>query len=193
MLKKILVGLAAVLLVLVIVIATRPADFRVERKTTVAAPSQVVFDQINDLHAWEKWNPWYKDEPTQKLTYAGPANGKGASYSWKGEKTGSGTATIVDSKPAEHVGLTLQFTAPMESTTIADFTVKPEGDTVEVTWAMSGVNGFMGKAFSMVMDMDKMVGGSFERGLSDLKKVSEEEAKRRAAAAAEATTQPATP
>ena len=34
---------------------------------------------------------------------------------------------------------------------------------------MSGENGAMGKLFSLFMDMDKTVGGDFERGLAALK------------------------
>ena len=33
---------------------------------------------------------------------------------------------------------------------------------------MEGSNGFLGKAISLVMDMDAMVGGDFEQGLADL-------------------------
>jgi hypothetical protein len=33
---------------------------------------------------------------------------------------------------------------------------------------MEGKNGFVGKALSLVMDMDAMVGNQFEQGLGDL-------------------------
>jgi hypothetical protein len=39
--------------------------------------------------------------------------------------------------------------------------------------AMDGHNGLLGKLFHLVMNMDKMVGGDFERGLAALKSVSE--------------------
>ena len=35
---------------------------------------------------------------------------------------------------------------------------------------MQGEHDFMGKAMSLFMDMDKMVGPDFERGLANLKK-----------------------
>ena len=38
---------------------------------------------------------------------------------------------------------------------------------------MSGDKNFMAKAFTMFMDMDKMVGTDFEKGLAEMKKVSE--------------------
>jgi len=52
MIKKILLGVAAfiaVVLVLVLIIAaTRPADFRVERTARLAASPLALFDQVND-------------------------------------------------------------------------------------------------------------------------------------------------
>jgi len=41
---------------------------------------------------------------------------------------------------------------------------------------MSGTNGFASKLFSVFVDMDKMVGGDFERGLAQLKAASEKPA-----------------
>jgi hypothetical protein len=37
-----------------------------------------------------------------------------------------------------------------------------------MTWAMTGRNNFMAKAVGVCMDMDKMVGTEFEKGLATL-------------------------
>jgi uncharacterized protein YndB with AHSA1/START domain len=42
-----------------------------------------------------------------------------------------------------------------------------------VTWSLAGNNNFISKAVCLFMDMDKMVGGDFEKGLADLKSVAE--------------------
>jgi hypothetical protein len=47
---------------------------------------------------------------------------------------------------------------------------------------MSGNNSFMGKAFSLVMNMDRMIGGQFEKGLADLKALAERETRQASAA-----------
>lgn len=49
MVKKILIALAALILLLVVVIAMRQADFRITRSTTISAPPGAVFAQVNDL------------------------------------------------------------------------------------------------------------------------------------------------
>ena len=38
---------------------------------------------------------------------------------------------------------------------------------------MSGKNNFMGKAFGLFVNCDKMVGGDFEKGLATMKSVTE--------------------
>ena len=38
-------------------------------------------------------------------------------------------------------------------------------------------NNFIGKAFGLFMNMDKMIGGDFEKGLAQMKSVSEGAAK----------------
>jgi hypothetical protein len=48
---------------------------------------------------------------------------------------------------------------------------------------MEGKNNFMGKAFSAIMDMDKMVGKDFEEGLSNLNTLAQAEARKRNAPA----------
>src|SRR5262245_8304270 len=94
MLFNILVGPVVVIFVFVIIVASRPANFRVARSLAIAAPPDAVFPHVNDLKKWEAWNPWGKIDPNMKLTYAGPASGVGASYSWAGNnEVGEGRST----------------------------------------------------------------------------------------------------
>jgi hypothetical protein len=51
------------------------------------------------------------------------------------------------------------------------------GAKTEVTWTMTGKNNFMGKAFSLFVDYDKMVGGDFEKGLASMKTLAESSGK----------------
>jgi hypothetical protein len=63
MLIKILVGLVAIVIVFVGVVALQPSDFRIVRTATISAPPEVVFSQVNDFHKWEAWSPWAKMDP----------------------------------------------------------------------------------------------------------------------------------
>jgi hypothetical protein len=180
--KKILIVFGAVLVLLLVIIASRPSTFRIERKKLVAAPAAVVFAQVNDFHRWEAWSPWDKLDPALKRTYAGPEAGVGAVYSWSGdEKVGEGKMTIADSRPNEFVGITVEFLKPFATTNRTELTLKPDGDGTEVDWVMTGPKNFMSKAMGLVMDMDRLVGTDFERGLDALNSVSIDEAAKAAA------------
>lgn len=174
MFKKILIGLAVVLLVFVAVVAFQPADYRVTRSVTMAVTPDVVFPHVNDLKQWAPWNQWEKIDPNMKLTYDSTTVGVGAAYSWVGNSdVGEGRMSITDSRTNESVKLKLEFFKPMAGVSDAELTFKPQGNQTEVTWTMTGKNNFIGKAFCLFMNMDKMIGGNFEKGLAELKAIVE--------------------
>jgi hypothetical protein len=174
MIVNILIGLAVIVVVFIILVATRTADFRVMRTAVISAPAAVVFAQVNDLHKWEAWNPWLKLDPARKMTYEGPPAGVGAGYTWAGNnKIGEGHMVITESRPNELIRLNLEFLKPFKANNTAEFTFKPEGNQTAVAWNMFGKKNFMFKAMGLFMDTDKMVGGDFERGLATLKSVAE--------------------
>ncbi len=195
MIKKLLLALLVIIVVFVVIVATRPAEFQVSRSVTIAAPAPVVFDQVNNLKKWHAWSPWAKRDPNMKLTYSGPESGTGAAYAWAGNnEVGEGKMTITDSRPNEKVDFKLEFFKPFEATNAAAFKFQPEGDKTKVTWSMNGKHNFVGKTICMFMDMEKMVGGDFEKGLADMKSLAEKEAATSATPApAPAAPAPSTP
>ncbi len=177
MLKKILGALAVIVIVFVVVVAMRPANFRITRSATIAALPEVVFAQVNDLHKWEAWSPWAKLDPSMKQTHEGSPAGVGAIYSWDGNKeVGAGRMTITESRTNEAIVIKLEFLKPFAAVNDTEFTFKSadaNGNQTTVTWTMSGENNFMSKVFCLFMNMDKMVGGDFEKGLAQMKVVAE--------------------
>jgi uncharacterized protein YndB with AHSA1/START domain len=174
MLMPILVGLAVIAVLFLVIVATRPSDFRVTRSAAMTAPPEQVFSQVNELRHWEAWNPWGRLDPNCKITYDGPPAGVGASYAWAGNhKVGEGRNTIMESKPNERVRFRLEFAKPMKATNTAEFTFRSDGDQTVVTWTMSGKNNFIGKAFGLLVNCDKMIGGQFEKGLAQMKSLVE--------------------
>lgn len=173
--KKVLLVLVVLVVALVVVIATRPDSYRVERSTTIDAPAATIFAEVEDLRAWGAWSPWEKRDPAMKKTFSAATAGVGASYAWEGNKeVGKGKMTVIALRPTDHVAHRLEFLEPFPSTAETAFDLKPEGpEKTRVTWSMSGKNNFIGKAFALVMDMDKMIGKDFEDGLASLKRTAE--------------------
>ena len=182
MIKKILLGIVIVVVVVVAVIAIlaalQPTHYHIERSATINAPASVVFAQVNDFHKWKAWSPWAKIDPAMKQTYEGASSGTGAIYTWAGNnQVGEGRMTITESHPNDLIKIKLEFIKPWSATNATDFAFKPQGNQTAVTWTMDGDNNFTGKAFGLFMNMDKMIGGDFEKGLAQMKSVAETVAK----------------
>jgi hypothetical protein len=174
MIWKILIALVVIVVGLVVVITLQPARYRVSRSTTIAAPAPVVFAQVNDFHRWSAWSPWEKIDPAMKRTYEGPPAGVGASYAWVGSReVGEGRMTIVESRPSDLIQVKLEFVKPFAGTSVAEFSFKPDGERTLVTWSMTGDKNFIAKAIHLVMNMDRMIGDQFDKGLAAMKTVAE--------------------
>src|SRR5262249_31753301 len=151
-------------------VALQPSGYRVVRTTTISAPAPAVFAQVNDFHNWEAWSPWAKLDPAMKQTFEGTPAGTGAVYKWAGNKqVGEGRMTLTESRPSELVKINLDFPKPFAPTCTTEFTLKPKDNQTAVTWSMAGENNFIAKAFCLFMNMDKTVGGDFEKGLTQMK------------------------
>jgi hypothetical protein len=198
MFKKLVFALTALLVGFAAFVATRPSTFHIERSLTMATPAELPFGLVNDFHQWRFWSPWDALDPKMQKTFDGPRAGPGASYSWSGnEHAGQGTMTLLESQLYERIHIQLEFLKPWPSRNDITFTFQPAPEGVKVTWAMDGTHGFMGKAFSLFMDMDGMMGKDFEKGLATIQSLTEQEAKnrreRQAREAAKAAEQAATP
>jgi hypothetical protein len=169
------VVLAIAIAVVLILAATKPDTFSVQRAAAVKAPPEKIFPLINDFHQWGTWSPWEGKDPAMKRTYSGTASGRGAVYAWDGNKNvGSGRMEILDASSPSKIVIKLDFLKPFEAHNTAEFTMLPQGDgTTNISWVMHGPAPFMSKMMQVFMNIDKMVGKDFEIGLSNLKKLTE--------------------
>jgi uncharacterized protein YndB with AHSA1/START domain len=174
MLLTILSAALLLLLAFLVVVAIQPSTFRVSRSTDIAAPPEIVFAEVNDLHRWEAWSPWAKIDPASRTTYAGAESGEGAIMSWAGsDKVGEGRMTIVESQPGRLIRLRLDFIKPFQATNMAEFRFEPAADGTSVTWSISGERNFVFKAMGLLINCNKMMGDQFDKGLVQLKAVAE--------------------
>ena len=178
MIKKVILGTLAVvvlgLVIIVVMITMQPDQYTVTRNASYNAPPEKLFEQVNDFHKWDAWSPWAKLDPAMKSFHSGSDSGKGAVYEWSGnDDVGRGKMTIAESRPSDLVKIDLEFMEPFASKAVTEFAFKPDGPKTNVTWSMKGDHNFVSKAFCLVMDMDKMIGGDLEKGLAQLKPVVE--------------------
>lgn len=174
MLKKIAIGIIAVVVIILGLAMTQPNSYSVTRSATIKAPPEKVYGLISDFHNWTLWSPWEKLDPNMKRTYSGAPAGVGAVYGWEGnDQVGAGRMEIINAAAPSKVDIKLDFLKPFESNNTTVFALAPEGDGTKVTWTMSGPSAFMTKLMGVFVSMDSMIGPDFEMGLASMKAVAE--------------------
>ena len=174
MIKKIAIVIVLLIAGILILAATKPDTFRIQRAASIQAPPEKVFALINDFNRWGAWSPWEKKDPAMKRTFGAATSGKGAVYAWEGNKdVGEGRMQIAESSPPSKITIKLDFLKPFEAHNMVEFTLEPKGDATNVTWAMQGDTPYFAKIIHVFINMDSMVGKDFETGLANLKAVAE--------------------
>ncbi len=168
---KIVGGLAALIVLLVLVAFFFPRHYRVERSAVFNAKPEKIHAQIVDLRAWKTWGIWQERDPAMKLTYSEPAKGVGAWSAWVSAKEGSGKMTITQQTPV-FVSYALEF-PDFGTKSNSSLTLSPEGGGTRVTWKDEGDLGMnpMNRWFGLFLE--KLLGGDFEKSLSNLKRIVE--------------------
>jgi uncharacterized protein YndB with AHSA1/START domain len=173
----VLVILLLLILVLLIFAATKPNEFRIRRSTSIHAPAERIYALIQDFREWPKWSPWEALDPDLRRTMSGADSGVGSVYEWEGnKKAGAGRMEILDAQPPSRIEIKLSFLKPFRAENKVVFTLIPAGDGTNVIWEMTGTNNLGLKIMGILMNMDKLVGRDFEKGLAAMKAEAEKPA-----------------
>jgi hypothetical protein len=164
------VFVAILVIALLLFASSRPSTFSLVRSADLRASPERVFAEINDFKNWAHWSPWDAMDPNMKRNYSGATSGKGAKYSWIGNKqVGEGNMEITRSVPSSNMQLDLHFLKPFKADNVTEFKLTPIAGGTNINWEMRGPLNLMMKVMHMFMDMDSMVGKDFEKGLASLK------------------------
>jgi hypothetical protein len=157
-------------------VATRPDTFRVQRTIAIDAAPERIFPFLEDFRKYGLWSPYEQVDPSMSRTYSGSKSGKGAVYEWDGKgKAGKGRMEIAHTSPPLMAVIRLDFTRPFQTQNIVEFTLRPEGPSTSVSWAMRGANPYIAKLIQLVINTDRLLGKDFETGLANLKALTEKE------------------
>lgn len=169
-----LIVVLAALAALLGVAAGRPKTFTVKRRALIAAAPEAIFPLLEDFHCWAGWSPWADLDPEMKTTFGGAARGVGATYAWEGDKTvGAGRMEITEARGPEKLALDLTMLRPFPASNRVEFHLVQLDDGVQTAWVMTGAQPFMMRLMGLFMNMDRMVGRDFEKGLARLKALAE--------------------
>lgn len=141
----------------------------IERSIVIDASAATIAPHLADLHRWVEWSPWEGQDPELQRTYAGTPGTVGSTYTWKGNrKAGAGDMTVTRITPAE-IDVDLNFTAPFKSSSQVEFHLVETGTSTNVVWSMTNPQNLMARVMRVVLNMEKMIGGDFDKGLARLK------------------------
>jgi effector-binding domain-containing protein len=178
---KFLKILGIVIMVLIVIIAilgfVAPKSYDVERSTIIDAPRELVYNHVKFWRNWSAWSPWAVQDPEMQVTVEGVDGEEGSSYNWQGdpEMTGKGAMTNTGIKEFEEISYHLHFMEPWESESDGYVRLSEVEAGTMVVWGFYGETPFPWNIFMLFASMDKMIGGDFDKGLTLLKGIVENE------------------
>ena len=170
MLKKILIGLTAIVVLFFAIGFVLPSKQTVERSASFDAKPAAVYAYLNGYRRFNEWSPWAQIDPNTRYTFSGPPVGVGAKQDWdsKDPNAGKGSQEIIKVEPYKLIQARLLF-ADFEGENIVSYVIAAEGEGTRLTWRMESdlggnpVNRWFGTM------LDKMVGKDYDKGLANLK------------------------
>lgn len=176
--KKILLYLLGLIALVLVAAMFMSKDMHYEKSITIDAPKEVVWKRIASLNEVHNWGPWKDIDPKASNTWEGQNGAIGSKHCWKGNKeVGEGCQTLTALKENERVDMELQFMSPRNSTAASFITLGDDGGKSKVTWGFDSKMPWPFNLMKVFMNMDKMMGPPFEKGLNNLKTIAETDAK----------------
>lgn len=166
--KKILYVVLTLLVVYLVLALFGPKEIKVERSISINKPSTLVTTKLADFKYFhDEWSPWSEKDPNMKTTYTGNPGEVGHFYSWEGNKEVGKGEMEIKAFNGDSLLQRLSFEGMGDSK--AYFIVKDKSPVTDVTWGMIFEIGFFGRPMMLFMNMDKMIGADYEKGLTTLK------------------------
>ena len=171
--KKILTVIIAILVLVVLIGFILPEKVKIERSTDINTSADTVFQQVNNIKAWEAWGPWFEKDPDMGSVYSDTVEGVNARHCWDSEnpEVGKGCLTIIESEANTRIKTQLDFDG--QNTGYGSWNFSEADGITTVTWGMEMDMGMNPFGRIMGLFIEGMVAPDFEAGLSKLKDVCE--------------------
>ena len=172
LLKKLVFGLAGLVVAYYAIGLMLPSKFQIQRSIVIEASQQQIYAHVVDLKRWKAWGVWLKRDPNIELSYAGPDRAIGMRSEWKSETEGNGEMTITKLERDRKVVYSMAF-PDIEMASTGEIVLEPINGATRVVWTDSGDLGsnITYKYFGLFMD--RLIGPDFEDGLANLKTAAE--------------------
>jgi hypothetical protein len=170
-LRVILIIVVVLVAAILIVPLFSPATAEVSAETEIALKPAELFPIVASFSNRDKWDPWVTQDNTTKVTIDSKPGYVGSSYTWDGEKLGTGRMEVISVIENQHIESSLWF-GEVETPSQVQWTFEPVVGGTHVVWSFSQETtypiGRLGMMFGKVF-----LKKSFELGLANLKEFTE--------------------
>lgn len=169
-LKKILIGIAAFIALILIVAAFAEKSYTIQRDVVIYKPVGTVYDYVRINKNQPDYNSWSKMDPNTKMEFRGTDGEVGSVWAWESEETGTGYQTIMGLTPNEKVDFEITFIKPFEGKAANTVLFEAIDSTqTKVVNTFSSSMPYPMNIMMLFMDMDEMMGKEMQNGLNNMK------------------------
>lgn len=166
-LKIILILIGILVLAMLIVPLFTPATAEVSAEIEIALDASQIFPVVASFENREIWDPWVSQDATTKVSIDSKPGYVGSTYSWDGEKLGTGKMQVVSVENDSYIRSSLWF-GDVEKPSLVEWEFTPTDGGTHVAWSFSQETkypvGRLGMIFGKIF-----LSQSFETGLASLK------------------------
>lgn len=172
--KIIIIALAVIFGLLIVVGIFLPTTMTIEKSIVIDTPANVPYSQVTNLRNMQKWDPWSNEDSNMVTNYQGPVIGTGSKRIWtnKDKNEAIGSMTIIKDVPFSLIMAELEFGDQGKSTASFQFD-EIEKNKTKVTWSFISDIDIPILGGYIVAIMTNAVEKEYDKGLQNLKKVSE--------------------
>ena len=173
-LKRILIGIVAIIAVLLLTALFVNKDYNVERSVSINKPKEQVFSFVKQAKNQDQYNKWIQADPQVKKTYRGEDGTVGFVYAWESKEVGKGEQEISSIREGEQIDFALRFKEPFESNAAARMTTEAVADNqTKVSWRMEGSSPYPMNLMNLFVP--SVLGKDLEASLENLKTILEKQ------------------
>ena len=154
-----------------ILVLVEPVDVTVKRTILINAAKDSVSEQVILFKNWSNWSPWHRKDTSMHVSFTGTDGQPGSSYQWTDDefKLGEGEVKNLSGNDSE-LNYNLGLTKPVSIDANGTMTInKVAKGVIKVTWTLTKHTPYPLNALQLFVNVDKMIGGDFEAGLTNLK------------------------
>lgn len=143
----------------------------IEKKVTIGASKQEVFDMVRYLNNFPKWSPFLVQDPTQKYHVKGTDGTVGAQYHWEGNKGKDlGYQEIVKIDELSFIGKKCDIQKPFVAKPTFEYYFSENANGVEVREVFKLESGLMDAFFLWLFGAKAEMEKTNQQGLDLLNK-----------------------